>query len=67
MDGGKEDMSRQRVDVALDPNEMISGTLDENKLKRKFEDAIADQDDVPSKRRRPGSRFNKNKEYDVKF
>jgi len=67
MDGGKEDMSRQRVDVALDPQEMITGTLDENKLKRKFEDAIADQDDVPSKRRRPGSRFNKNKEYDVKF
>merc|ERR1719378_486538 len=67
MDGGKEDMSRQRVDVALDPQDMISGTLDENKLKRKFEDAVADQDDLPSKRRRPGSRFNKNKEYDVKF
>jgi splicing factor 3B subunit 2 len=67
MDVGKEDMSRQRVDVALDPQDMISGTLDENKLKRKFEDAVADQDDLPSKRRRPGSRFNKNKEYDVKF
>merc|ERR1711879_889321 len=60
MDVGKDDMSRQRVDVALDPNEMIQGTLDENKLKRKFEDALAEQDDIPSKRRR-GGRMSKNK------
>jgi len=66
MDMGKDDMSRQRVDVALDPQEMMTGTLDENKLKRKFEDALAEQDDLPSKRRR-GGRFSKNKEYDVKF
>lgn len=69
MENQKEgESSRQRVEVALDPQDVETGTLDENKLKRKFEDAMENQEDMISKRRRPGSRYGRgNKEYDVKF
>ena len=67
MDNTKDENANvQRVDVALDPQEI--GTLDEQKLKRKFEDALADGEDgsnVLNKRPRPGSRFDREKRNKV--
>lgn len=67
MEAGKDEQVgfQQGVDVALDPEDMDN----EQKLKRKFEDAIADTADLPIPKRRKGSRFDRgrDKEYDVKF
>jgi len=65
MESGKDEVSsNQRVDVTLNPEELVA--LDEQKLKRKFEDALQDSEENPRRRK---SRFGdrRNKEYDVKF
>lgn len=71
MDGQREETKLgANVNVAIDPQEI--GTLDEQTLKRKFEDALMDNDDgsIPTKKtRRPGSRFDRSRtdDYSVKF
>jgi len=69
MEGEKEDSGAARgVEVTLDAQDMMTGTLDEHKLKRKYEEGIADRDEIPMQKRRR-SRFDnrKDQEYDVKF